>query len=115
MQDCAMRLGDGRVPGICLCVFHGYAPSRGLLFSHPMPVGRVLVLWFLSHPMPVRIWVVCALLSLMFHGSRRIMGVFWNAGDWFCQQHLFLWSSFSFGSVWLVRWRYISPGLSLVS
>ena len=55
MQDCAMRLGDGRVPGICLCVFHGYAPSRGLLFSHPMPVGRVLVLWFLSHPMLVRI------------------------------------------------------------
>ena len=27
------------------------------LFSHPMPVGiRVLVLWFLSHPMPLRIW-----------------------------------------------------------
>ena len=41
--------------------------------------------------------------------------MFWSAEDWFCQQHLFPWSSFSFGSVWLVRWRYISPGLSLVS
>ena len=39
--------------------------------------------------------------------------MFWSAGDWFCQQHLFPWSSFSFGSVWLVRRRYISPGLSL--
>ena len=84
-----------------------------LLFSHPMPVGRVLVSWFLSHPMPVRIWVVCTLLSFMFHRSRRIMGVFWSAGDWFRQQHLFPWSSFSFESVWLVRQRYISPGLSL--
>ena len=50
-----MQLGDGRVSGICLCGFHGYAASRGLLFSHPMPVGRVLVLWFLSHPMLLRI------------------------------------------------------------
>ena len=31
MQDCAMRLGDGRVSGICLCGFHGYAPSRGFV------------------------------------------------------------------------------------
>jgi len=41
--------------------------------------------------------------------------VFWSAGVWFCQQHLFPWSSFSFGSVWFVRRRYISPGLSLAS
>ena len=33
----------------------------------------------------------------------------------FCQQHLFPWSSFSFGSVWLFRWRYIYPSLSLAS
>ena len=95
MQGCAMRLGDGRVSGICLCVMH---------------LSEAL---FLSHPIPLRIWVVCALLSFWFHGSRRIMGVFWSARDWFCQQHLFPWSSFSFGSVWLVRRRYISPGLSL--
>jgi len=31
--------------------------AEALLFSHPMPVGiRVLVFWFLSHPMPFRIW-----------------------------------------------------------
>ena len=35
MQDCAMRLGDGRVPGICLCGFHGYAPSRGFVAFTP--------------------------------------------------------------------------------
>ena len=52
-----------------------------LLFSHTtMLDGRVLVPWFLSHPILVRIWVVCALLSLMFHGSWRIMGVFSSAG-----------------------------------
>ena len=27
MQYCAMWLGDGRVSGICLCGFCGYAPS----------------------------------------------------------------------------------------
>ena len=26
-----MRLGDGRVPGICLSGFHGYAPSSGFV------------------------------------------------------------------------------------
>ena len=35
MQDCAMRLGDGRVSGICLCGFHGYAPSRGFVTFTP--------------------------------------------------------------------------------
>ena len=35
MQGCAMRLGDGRVSGICLCVFHGYAPSRGFVVFTP--------------------------------------------------------------------------------
>ena len=31
--------------------------AEALLFSHLMSVGiRVLVLWFLSHPMPLRIW-----------------------------------------------------------
>ena len=33
MQGCAMRLGDGRVLGIWLCGFHGYAPSRGFVFT----------------------------------------------------------------------------------
>ena len=35
MQGCAMRLGDGRVSGICLCGFHGYAPSRGFVVFTP--------------------------------------------------------------------------------
>ena len=35
MQDCAMQLGGGRVPGICLCGFHGYAPSRGFVVFTP--------------------------------------------------------------------------------
>ena len=35
MQDCAMRLGDGRVPGIYLCGFHSYAPSRGFVAFTP--------------------------------------------------------------------------------
>ena len=60
-----------------------------LLFSHPMPVGRVFVPWFLSHLMLVRLWVVCALLSFRFYRSQRIVGVFWCAGEWFCQQYLF--------------------------
>ena len=31
--------------------------AEALFFSHPMSVGiRVLVLWFLSHTMPLRIW-----------------------------------------------------------
>ena len=76
MQGCAMRVGNGRVSGIWLCGFHGYAPSRGFVVFTPYYAGWVLISWFLSHPMPVRIWVVCALLSSRFHGSRRIMGVF---------------------------------------
>ena len=47
VYGCSMQLGDGRVSGICLCGFHGYAPIRGFVVSHPMPVGRVLVLWFM--------------------------------------------------------------------
>ena len=35
MQGCAMRLGDGRVSGICPCGFHGYAPSRGFVVFTP--------------------------------------------------------------------------------
>ena len=35
-----------------------------LLFSHPMPVGRILVLLFLSHPMPLRIWVVLCFVEV---------------------------------------------------
>ena len=35
MQGCAMRLGDGRVLGIWLCGFHGYAPSRGFVLFTP--------------------------------------------------------------------------------
>ena len=41
--------------------------------------------------------------------------MFESAGDLFCQQHLFPWSSFSFGSVWFVGRGYISPDLSLAS
>ena len=45
---CNMQLGEGRVSGICLCVaFTAMHLSEVLLFSHPMPVGRVLVLWFM--------------------------------------------------------------------
>ena len=46
---CSMQLGDGRVSGICLCGFHGYAPIRGFVVFTPMPVGRVLVLWFMLY------------------------------------------------------------------
>ena len=35
MQDCSMRLGDGRVSGICLGGFHGYAPSRCFVVFTP--------------------------------------------------------------------------------
>ena len=57
MQGCAMGLGDGRVLGIWLCGSDGYAPSRGFVVFTPY-VGRHwgLVPWFLSHPMPLRIW-----------------------------------------------------------
>ena len=34
-QGCAMRLGDGRVSGICLGGFHGYAPIRGFVVLTP--------------------------------------------------------------------------------
>ena len=30
-----MQLGDGRVSGICLCGFHGYAPIRGFVVFTP--------------------------------------------------------------------------------
>ena len=58
-----MQLGDGRVSGNVFVAFTAMQLSEVLLFSHLMPVGRVLVLWFLSHPIPLRIWVVYALLS----------------------------------------------------
>ena len=52
-----MRLGDGRVSGIWLYGFHGYAPSRGFVVFTPYADRHmVLVSWFLSHPMPSRIW-----------------------------------------------------------
>ena len=35
MQVCARRLGDGRVWGICLRGFHGYALSRGFVVFTP--------------------------------------------------------------------------------
>ena len=35
MQGCAMQLGDGRVSGICLGGFHGYALSRGFVVFTP--------------------------------------------------------------------------------
>ena len=53
-----MWLGDGRVSGIWLCGFQMHLAAV-LLFSHPMPVGGVLVPWFLSHPMPLCIWGLC--------------------------------------------------------
>ena len=73
-----MRLGDGRVSGIWLHGFHGYAPSRGFVVFTPCADGHTaLVPWFLSHPMPLRItYGVCALLRFRFHGSRRIMEMF---------------------------------------
>ena len=43
MQGCAMRLGDGRVSGICLCGFHGYAPSRGFVVFTPYYAGWQLI------------------------------------------------------------------------
>ena len=39
MQGCAMWLEDGRVSGICLCVFHGYAPSRVFVVFTPYYAG----------------------------------------------------------------------------
>ena len=30
-----MQFGDGRVSGICLCGFHGYAPIRGFVVFTP--------------------------------------------------------------------------------
>ena len=43
-----MQLGDGRVSGIYVLVaFTAMRLSEVLLFSHPMPVGRVLVLWLM--------------------------------------------------------------------
>ena len=57
MQICTMRLGDGGVSGIWLYGFHGYAPSRGFAVSTPYASRhRVFVPWFLSHPIPLRIW-----------------------------------------------------------
>ena len=40
MQGCAMRLGDGRVSGICLCGFHGYALSRSFVVFTPYAVWQ---------------------------------------------------------------------------
>ena len=57
MQNCAMRLRDGRVSGIWLCGSDGYAPSRGfVVFTFYADRHMVLVSWFLSHLMPLRIW-----------------------------------------------------------
>ena len=89
MQDCAMRLGDGRASGICLCGFHGYAPSRGFVAFTPYAGWQGIGFMVSFTPYASTHMGSCALLSFMFHGSRRIMGVFWSAGDWFCQQHLF--------------------------
>ena len=41
MQGCAMRLGDGRVSGICLCGFHGYAPTRGFVVFTPYAITEM--------------------------------------------------------------------------
>ena len=79
MQGCAMQLGDGRVSGIWLCGFHGYAPSRGFVVFTPYYAGWQGIgsmVSFTPYAIIVCIWVVCALLSFRFHGSRRIMGVF---------------------------------------
>jgi len=45
MQGCAMRLGDGRVSGIWLCGFHGYAFGRGFVVFTPY-AGRHLGIGF---------------------------------------------------------------------
>ena len=36
-----MRLGDGRVSGICLCGFHGYALSRGFVVFTPYAITHM--------------------------------------------------------------------------
>jgi len=53
-----MRLGDGKVSVIWLCGSDGYAPSRGsVVFTPYVSKHRVVfVSWFLSYPMPLRIW-----------------------------------------------------------
>ena len=57
MQGCAMWLGDGRVSSIWLCGSHGYAPSRGFVVFTPYASRHSGIgFWFLSHPMPFRIW-----------------------------------------------------------
>ena len=35
VYGCSMQLEDGRVSGICLCGFHGYAPIRGFVVFTP--------------------------------------------------------------------------------
>ena len=45
-----MQLGDGRVLGICLCGFHGYAPVRGFVVFTSYAGWQVLVLWFFYTP-----------------------------------------------------------------
>ena len=58
-----MQLRDGRVSGICLCDFHGYAPIRGFVVFTPYAGWQGIG------------FMVYALLSLV-PGSRRIMEVF---------------------------------------
>ena len=77
-----MWLGDGRVSGIWLCGFHGYAPSRGFIVftSYASWQGIGSLVSFIPYA-----YEVCASLRFRFRGSRRIMGVFLSAGDWFYQ------------------------------
>ena len=63
MQGCAMRLGDRRVSGIWLCGFHGYAPSRGLLFSH---LCRLAGYWFMVSFTPYAITHIGSLRIVEF-------------------------------------------------
>jgi len=61
-----MRLGDGRVSGIWLCGFHGYALSRGFVVFTPMLVG--IGYWFYGffHTLCYYAYGVCGLLSYRF-------------------------------------------------
>ena len=108
-----MRLGEGRVSGICLCGFHGYAPSRSFVVFTPYPVWQGIGFMVSFTPYVSTHMGSLCIAEFQVPWITEDMGVFWSAGDWFCQQYLFPWSSFSFGSVWLVRRRYISPDLSL--
>ena len=85
MQGCAMRLGDRRVWGICLCGFHGYAPSRGFMVSFTpyaitymgsLRIVEFQVLWITDdHGSVLECWRFGFVSSICFLGVRLVSGV----------------------------------------